>query len=318
ESTISIRILIPRQRRKAAVDAFDKGLEEYNKGSLDHYRKAVAHFGNALREDPKYSQAALYLARSYNALYENQSAKEFYQRAIEIDPDYLEARASYGGMLLDLGDLDESIRQLNTVVQRDAKNALAWTLLAQALCRKELYKDSIEAAGKSIKLNPYNADTHLWLGESLRLSRDYSGSIAAYNEYLSRSDYDSKLAGQLNYYVLGFLTGMGKKKRANLRDIWQEMRSIAHLGICDSQRKLSEFDAAIENCRQALRYTPDDAFVHYALGLAYIRKAQQTGSLETLAASRKHFRAMLDLNADLEEAVYAKQNLLAIDAALAK
>ena len=59
------------------------------------------------------------------------------RRAIEIDPDYLEARATLGGMLLDKGALDESIRQLNAVVQRDPKHALAWYLLAQALRMKD-------------------------------------------------------------------------------------------------------------------------------------------------------------------------------------
>ena len=35
-----------------------------------------------------------------------------------------------------------------------------------------------------------------------------------YAEYLRLSDFDSKLAGRLNYYVVGFLVGLGKKKRA--------------------------------------------------------------------------------------------------------
>ena len=61
EATISIKILIPRRRTKAALDAFDDGMDEYNKGSAEHYKKAAVHFQRALAEDPKYSQAALYL-----------------------------------------------------------------------------------------------------------------------------------------------------------------------------------------------------------------------------------------------------------------
>ena len=99
EATISIKILIPRRRTKAALDAFDDGMDEYNKGSPDHYKKAVAHFEQALTDDPKYSQAALYLARTYNLLFDMETAKKYFQKAIEIDPDYLEARSTYGGML---------------------------------------------------------------------------------------------------------------------------------------------------------------------------------------------------------------------------
>ena len=49
-----------------------------------------------------------------------------------MDPDYLEAHANYGGILLDTGDVDEAVRQLNTVLQRGPVNSVALTLIAQA------------------------------------------------------------------------------------------------------------------------------------------------------------------------------------------
>jgi tetratricopeptide (TPR) repeat protein len=316
EITISIKIAIPRRRTKAAVDSFERGHSEYNKGSAEHYKKAVVDFEKALQEDANYSQAVLFLGRTYNALFDQEKARAYYKRAIDIDPDYLEARSTYGGMLLDIGDLDESIRQLNAVVQRDPKNSLAFCLLSQALRRKDLYKDSIEAARRSIALNPANGETHLWLAESLRMSAAYPESTREYQEYLRLSDFDSKLAGKLNYYVVGFLIGTGKKKRANLQDIWKELRSMAYFGLCDSERKMSHFDRAIDYCQQSLVYDPGDPYVHYALGLAFARKAAESGSIETLPAARKHFRAMLDINGDLSESEYARKNIAAIDSAL--
>jgi hypothetical protein len=59
EGTVSLKILIPRRRNKAALDAFEEGMEEYNKGSAEHYAKAAAQFAKALHLDGKYSQAAL-------------------------------------------------------------------------------------------------------------------------------------------------------------------------------------------------------------------------------------------------------------------
>lgn len=317
EATISIKILIPRRRTKAALDAFEDGMEEYNKGSADHYKKAVAHFEKALAVDPNYSQASLFLARSYNLLFDQAKARQYFQKAVEIDPDYLEARSTFAGMLLDIGDLDEAIRHLNAVVQRDAKNGLAWGLLAQALCRKDVFDQSIDAARKAIKLTPSNAEVHLWLAESLRRSNQFKESVPQYHAYLQLSDFDSKLAGKLNYYVMGFITGTGKKKRANLKDVWKELRSIAYFGLCDSERRMSHFDMAITHCQQALAYDPGDPYAHYALALAFGRKAEQDGSAETLAAARKHFSAMLDINSDMEEAKFAKANLKAIETALA-
>jgi len=313
ESTVSIKILIARRRGRAASDALDKGLEYYQKGFAANYKKAVEQFEKALALDATYSQAAMYLGLTYNALFDQEKAEKSYRRAIEIDPDYLEARANFGGMLLDIGNVDEAIRQFNYVLQRSPEHVVALTLVAQAYRLKELYAESIESARKAIALAPASAEPHLWLAESLRLSGKYDASRAEYERYLTLSDFDSKLAGQLNYYVLGFLAGVGRRKQAAQRDIWRDLRSLAYFGMCDCERKLSRYDPAITYCQKSLTYDPNDPYAHYALALAYTRKANQTGSCETLPAALKHFRAVLAINADLQEAQHAKQNIANIE-----
>lgn len=316
EKTVSIKILIVRRRKRSAVDLFDKGMEYYNKGYQANYQRAADRFGKALEIDPTYSQAALYLARSFRDLFEYEKATTYFRRAIEIDPDYLEARATYAGMLLDIGDADEAIRQLNAVVQRDRNHALAYYLLAQSYRMKDLYDRSIEAARTAIRLTPNNAEAHFWLAESLRMSGKYEPAKAEYAQYLRLSDFDSKLAGKLNYYVLGFLVGHGKKKRAATRDVWKDLRSLAYFGLCDSERKLGNFEAAIDYCRTSLAYDPEDPYVHYALALSYARQAQATGNIENLPAAKKHFLSMLRINSEMEEAEYARKNIASIDAVL--
>ncbi|MGE5568095.1 MAG: tetratricopeptide repeat protein [Rhodospirillales bacterium] len=309
ERTVTVRIMIPRRRNKAAVDLFDEAVEAYNKGNAANYRKAAGLLTHALAIDPEYSQAALYLARVQNALFEDREAEKYFRRAIEIDPDYLEARASFAGMLLDRGNADEAIRQLTAVVQRDRNHAMAFYLLAQAFRMKEAYPQSIEAARTSVRLQPGTAEAHFWLAESLRLNGNYDQSRKEYLEYLRLSDFDSKLAGKLNYYALGFLIGQGKKKRASQTDIWKDLRSLAYFGLCDAERKLNNFDAAIGYCQKSLSYDPNDPYVHYALGLCFMRKAQAANSVAALPAACSHFRTMLGLNPDLTESDYARKNL---------
>ena len=53
-------------------------------------------------------------------------------------------------MLLDIGDVDEAIRQLTCRHQPGSKDALALYLLAQAYRMKDMYKESIDAARRSI------------------------------------------------------------------------------------------------------------------------------------------------------------------------
>lgn len=318
EAGVNIKILIQRRRPKAAVDQLNDGLEYYNKGFAENYKKAVEHFEKALQIDPTYSQAALFLGRAYNSLFEEQKSEAAFRKAIEIDPDYLEARVSLAGMLLDTGAVDESIRQLNLVTQRDKRDSMAFYMQAQAYRMKELYTESIDSARASIKLNPQAAEPHLWLAESLRLSDQYAGASTEYAEYLRLSDFDSKMAGKMNYYVLGFLAGVGKKKRAAQTDTWRDLRSLAYFGLCDAERRQNHLDLAVSYCQKSLAYDSSDPFTHYALALCYARTAAQSGSLETLAAARTHFQSMLDINGDLDEAKFARQNVKNIDALLAK
>ena len=316
ESTVSIKILIPRRRNKAATDLLDKGIEAYEKGSEPNYRKAAGLLEQALAMDPYYSQAAYYLGLTYNALFDEDKAEENFKKAIAIDPDYLEARASYAGMLLDTGNVDEALRQADTVLVRQPDHAVALTMQAQAYRFKALYAQSIESARRAAKIAPRNAEPHLWMADSLRLSGKLADARAEYDQYLKLSDFDSHLGGQLNYYVLGSLFGMGRKSHAGVHDIWSELRSLAWFGICDCERRQSHYDPAIAACQKSLSYYSQDPFAHYALGLSYMYKANATNSVAELGPALKHFQEMLAINPDMEEARFARQNIAAIQQAL--
>lgn len=316
ETTVSLKILIPRRRPKAAVDHFDKGIEFYTKGQEANYQKATSEFQQALAIDPQYSSAALYLGRSYNALFDERQAEKYFRQAIEIDPDYQEARASFGGMLLDTGNYDEAVRQLTVVVQHDPKNAMAWYLLSQTLCRKESYGPAIDAGHKAIQLTPNNAEAHFWLAQSLRMNKAWDPAQTEYQSYLKLSNFDSGAAGKLNYYVLGSLIGFGKKKRASQQDIWRDLRSLAYAGLCDCERRLAQYDASIGDCQRSLGYDSQDPQTHYLLALAYEYKAKATGSVEVAAAALMHFQTMLAINPNLAEADFARKNIQILDAAL--
>jgi tetratricopeptide (TPR) repeat protein len=316
ETTVSIRLLIARRRTRAASDALDQGMGFYSKGYAQNYRKASEAFQKALSIDPGYSQAALYLGRTYDALFDDQNAKKYFQMAIQIDPDYLEAHASYGGMLLDTGDVDEAVRQFETVIRRDPNNVEALTHLAQAYRMKGDYPQSIDSAHTAVRLAPQYAEPHLWLADGLRLSGKYETSRTEYENYIRLSNFESGLGGQLNYYVIGYLVGLGRKKRPTQADIWKDLRSLAYFGMCYCERILNSYTSAIADCQKALTYDSSDPFIHYALALAFAKQGVSTGSREMVAAALQHFHSVLEIDPDLEEAAIARQNIANIEKVL--
>jgi tetratricopeptide (TPR) repeat protein/uncharacterized caspase-like protein len=314
-STVSIKIMIARRRKQAAVDLLDKGLKAYLK---DHnYKQAADSFAQAFKMDSTYSQAAYYLARCYNAQFDQENADKYFRKAIEIDPDYREARANYAGMLLDRLDVDGAIRQLNAVLQQEPNNGDALRHLAQAYRLKGEYPRAIETAQKAIQLAPAVGEPHLWLGDSLRLMNKDAEAQAEYEKYLKLTNFDPKLSGQLNYYVLGSLIGFGRRKRAAEQDIWKDLRSLAYFGLCDSEKRLKHYDQAIAFCQKSLSYSPQDPFAHYALGLSYTYRANANNNLSDLDPARKHLLQMIEINPDLDEAKNAKATIANIEQAIA-
>jgi len=318
DTTVSIRILIARQRNHAAVEVFNQGLERYNKGFEANYKLAAADFEKALSIDPQYSQAALYLGRAKHALYQDDDAIKALKQAIEIDPEYLEARLSYAAVLLDTGDLDEAIRQLDSVTKRDTSNGMAWYLQSQAYVRKGSYSQAVDSGEQAVKYTPANAEAHLWLGEALRKKQQCAEARTQYETYLSLSNFNSALAGKLNYYLLGSLIGMGSKKRATQQDIWRELRAQAFVGICDCEWMQKNYDTAATNCQKALTLTPTDLFANYRLGLVMAEQYNQVGGIALLQDARKYFDTVISINPQTDEAARSRKYVANIDSVLAQ
>jgi tetratricopeptide (TPR) repeat protein len=111
---------------------------------------------------------------------------------------------------------------------------------------------------------------------------------------------------------------MGRKTHASQHDIWSDLRSLAYFGLCDSQRKLADLDAAIMNCQKSLTYGPKDPYAHYALGLAFMYKANKTGSIAELQPALQHLQKTIEINPDFSEAQLARQNIANIQKALSQ
>ena len=316
-NTVTLKILIARHRKQAAVDLLDKGLKAYLKGGAQNYREAAALFAQAFKMDSTYSQAAYYLARCYNSLFDQENAQKFFEKAIQIDPDYMEARTNYAGMLLDKLDTDGAIRQLTVVIQREPNNDVALKHLSQAYRLKGSYPQAIEIAQRAIQAAPAVGEPHLWLGDSLRLSNREAESETEYVTYLKLTNFDPKLSGQLNYYVLGSLIGFGRRHKAAERDVWKELRSLAWFGLCDSEKRLKHYDRAIEFCQKSLSYDPQDPFAHYALGLSYAYRFNVNNSFADLDPALQHLKQMIEINPDMEEAKNATATIASIQQTIA-
>jgi tetratricopeptide (TPR) repeat protein len=329
ETTVNVRILIPRQHAQAAEDLLDGAVADYKKGFEANYKKAEAKLNQAVTIDPNHSAAWMYLGRVENALWADEKASAAFQRAIAIDPDYEEARVSYAAALLDQGALDEAVRQLNAALQQKPDDGTALYLLSQAYAREGDFAHGKAAALNAVKAAPGNGEAHFWLAECERHLNEAAAAEVEYRQYLQLTNFNSGAMGNVNYYVAGFLLGIGRKRRAAEQDIWREQQGQANLGICDCEWMQKRDDAAIPYCQKALNLMPTDLWANYRLGLIYIEKAnagaQGMGGpelsaqdvMKLLSEAKVRFGNVVAANPDTDEASRARQYIAKIDAALA-
>jgi len=329
ETSVSVRILIPRHRNQGAIDLLDEGVDFYKQGFESNYKKAEAKLNQAIAIDPNYSEAWMYLGRVEDALWEDEKATAAFQKAIAIDPDFEEARVSYASALLDQGGLDEAVRQLNAALERTPNDGTALYLLSQAYARQGDFAACKQAALRATSASPGNGEGHFWLAECERHLNQAADAEAEYRVYLKQTNFNSGAWGNANYYVVGFLLGVGKRHHAAQQDIWREQQGQANLGICDCELLQKRNETAIPFCEKALTLMPADLWANYRLGMIYIDQANaravtvNTASADTqsvtdlLKAARTRFANVVTANPDTDEAGRARKYIAQIDAALA-
>ncbi|MDZ4801692.1 MAG: tetratricopeptide repeat protein [Bryobacteraceae bacterium] len=318
-TTVTLRIQFADVRKKAAVREFDRGLKLYNKGSTAETKLALPAFELAFREDPEYAEAALYLGRSHQILYEAENALKWLKKAIELNPDYVEAYVSYGSVLLDVGDTREAVTNLRYAVNRDPRHSYALSHLAQAYRETGAYDLGVDAAQKALELDKSNAQAMLWLGDCLRALGRYVDARDSYRDYVRVTDFDSSAVEKIGYYLLSNpFTNAFAKKRPTQRQMYMEQRNIGYFGLCNCERKAGNPTRAEVFCRRALHYDPDDPYSYFELGMVRLDTYNRKPNPDDLLEARKSFEKVIALNAEMAEAQYARKYLTAIEQRLKK
>jgi tetratricopeptide (TPR) repeat protein len=350
EATVSIRIRYPRQIKKSAA-VFNADGEKLlfttrstvnplnitpiarSQGDKD-LRKARDLFTRALKEDATYSQAAFNLGQVNQYLSESEASMNAYRNAIQIDPSYVDARLQYAALLIENGDPDEAIRQLNEVTGLEPSNSEAYSKLARAYWDKGVWGRTIEMADKAIALNRSNEQAHLWKADALRQmaaeekqgerqKETFERAREYYKEFLSLTNYSTPALDWALFHFVGF--HLGSRRHADVQSSYDSLRSSAFLGVCLCDQQLGNPQRAKDNCERALKYDPHDAIALFTLGNVYRdlfnaayneskvsglgKEMNQNRMCNYIIGARNNYQKMVSVNSDIAEARHARAYL---------
>jgi len=188
-----------------------------------------------------------YIAQAFKLRGENKrnEALELAEKAVDFEPNNVEAQRIKGMLLIDLNQNDEAIRTLSKVISLNPDDFVAYTLAGIAYNRKKQYENAIRLFNKSIELKVNNTSGYLNRGRSYMALKNFNQALENFQE---AAKYDN-----------------GRNPR-----IYVEA-SIALLqqGMANPQIKRNRFELAIRNMKLALEMNPNQKDVYRNLVFAY-------------------------------------------------
>jgi tetratricopeptide (TPR) repeat protein len=157
------------------------GVALFEKGQLDD---AVAQYEKALEINPNYVAAHYNLG---NALFRKGQLDEAiaqFQKALEISPKNAEARINLGNAFLQKEQLDEAVGQFQQAVEINPNDAEAHYDLGNGFFQKGQLEEAVAQFQKALEIAPNSFATHYNLGVALLQKGQLSEAIAQFQEVL--------------------------------------------------------------------------------------------------------------------------------------
>jgi TolB-like protein/tetratricopeptide (TPR) repeat protein len=128
---------------------------------------------NALAE----AHYALALIRTWGD-WDWEGGEKAFLRAIELNPNYPDARVYYSNLLCYLNRREEAIAQAERALELDPHNSLFMGIYGITLIYIGRYDDAITLAHKALRTSPIDPPAHSILWEALHIKRQYEEALA--------------------------------------------------------------------------------------------------------------------------------------------
>lgn len=136
----------------------DNLLVEYNYGydlmRRGEYERAVPHLAQALRIEPRFFAALVYMGLASEKRGKPRDAIAFYARAVDVDPNNADVRTNLGLVLAREGRFAEAAAQLNEVLRLTPNSAEAHSNLGGVLLMAGEPERSIPYLSTALRLKP--------------------------------------------------------------------------------------------------------------------------------------------------------------------
>jgi tetratricopeptide (TPR) repeat protein len=268
-----------RIKPNSSVAHNNLGVVLYKKGQ---FSEAIDHFMLALQIRQSYEEAyfnlGMVLARQGKT---DEAISRFYQ-TIRLNPDYAEAHSNLGSMYLNKGDADKAIFHSNEALRLNPKLIEPRNNIGIALMQQGKMAEAIRQFQRTLELKPDFIQAENNLKRALAIQKEFEEEISRLQELLKDNPENVELHFQLGnlYFRKGDqLQAMQQYKKA-IQLNPKFVPALNNLALVSTAKK--EYYKALTIFFDVLKYTPDDARIHYNIACMYSRLNRVNESVEWL------------------------------------
>jgi tetratricopeptide (TPR) repeat protein len=217
--------------------------------------RAEYHYQYIVKKQPKNTKALVGLASTYSYFADFETALQYVNQALRINPKYRDAYIMKGSIFLAQNNRKFAISSYETAIQQDPKFELAYLRLGQLYTEDEKYEIAIEKFRSAVSLNPNLSDA------------------------LYGVAYCDQMLGRYDLAVIGYRTLMKADQKYHLG--W------FNIGYIKQYHTENEIDSAIVYYQMATDIQPEFVKAWHNIGLCYEDKNDRTRALQSYAKALK-------------------------------
>ena len=236
---------------------------------LDQKNLAKENYEKAIAINPEYAKAHYNLAGALHELDEFEASIQSYEDALAIEPDYAEAHNNLGNVLKESGQLDRAIKSYQNAIDIKPDYVEAYYSLGFSFQEKGKLEEAVDSYSKVVQLKPSFSLIHNNIGNILRELGRFDEAVLSYEKAISIDPNFFEV-----YYNLG-ITFQDMKEYSNSVNYYlkaienKENYPEAHNNLGVAYKELKEYDLANKSYSKAIELRPNYADAHNNLGILF-------------------------------------------------
>lgn len=250
---------------------------------LNQINLAKENYEKAIAINPEYSKAHFNLAGVFHELEEYDASISSYQKTLLIEPDYAEAHNNLGNVLREVSEIESAIESYKKAINIKPNYVEAHYSLGTSFQEIGKLNDTVRCFEQVIELRPNLTGTLNNLGNILRVLGRPDEAILNYKKAIKIDPNFVEVYFNLGttFQELDQLENAVKfyKKAIEIKPNYPE----AHNNLGVTFKDLKDFDSAIESYQSAIRIKSDYAEAHNNIGIVF----KELGQLDNAVRSHK-------------------------------